>query len=226
MGEGHLASTAPVRVVIADDSVLFREGLARVLADQGFVVAGQAGDADELIAAVVKTAPDVVVTDIRMPPTNSIEGLLAARRIRTEHAGVGVLVLSQYVETRHVDRLLQDTNRGIGYLLKDRVADIGEFASAVRRVAAGGSVIDPEIVTQLLRRHRADDVLGSLSGREREILGLMAEGRSNKAICQRLYLSPKTIETHVSSIFLKLGLLPADDDHRRVLAVLALLRNS
>ncbi|HET7014578.1 MAG TPA: response regulator transcription factor [Streptosporangiaceae bacterium] len=226
MDEALAASSAPVRVVIADDSVLFREGLSRVLADQGFVVAGQAGDADELIEAVAKTGPDVVITDIRMPPTNSIEGLLAARRIRAEHAGVGVLVLSQYVETRHVDRLLQDTNRGIGYLLKDRVADIGEFASAVRRIAGGGSVIDPEIVTQLLRRHRADDVLGSLSGREREILGLMAEGRSNKAICQRLFLSPKTIETHVSSIFLKLGLLPADDDHRRVLAVLALLRNS
>jgi DNA-binding NarL/FixJ family response regulator len=224
MDEDVNVPPAPARVVIADDSVLFREGLARLLADRGFIVVGQAGNAEGLLESVAKTRPKVVVTDIRMPPTHTIEGLLAAGRIRAEHPGVAVLVLSQYVETRHVDRLLRDTNHGIGYLLKDRVADIEEFASAVRQVAAGGSVIDSEIVVQLLRR-RHDEMLGALSGREREILGLMAEGRSNKAICQRLYLSPKTVETHVSSIFVKLGLLPAEDDHRRVLAVLAFLRN-
>lgn len=214
-----------VRVVLADDSVLFREGLARVLAERGFEVIAQACDAEELLAAVRREAPDVAVTDVRMPPTNSNEGLLAAQRIRAEHPGVGVLVLSHYVETRQAIRLLKDAPARVGYLLKDRVSDIAEFGEAVRRIAAGGSVIDAEVVAQLLRR-RDGDALGRLTGREQDILELMAQGRSNAAICAKLYLSPKTVETHVGSIFAKLGLLPAADDHRRVLAVLTYLRGS
>ncbi|HEX2426225.1 MAG TPA: response regulator transcription factor [Actinomycetota bacterium] len=211
-------------VIVADDSVLFREGVARVLQDRGFSVSGQAGDAEELLSAVERTAPDVVVTDIRMPPTNTSEGLVAAQRIRSEHPEVAVLVLSQYVETQHAMRLLRDTPERVGYLLKDRVSDIDEFADAVRRIARGGSVIDPEVVAQLLGRRSEDHALEALTDREREILALMAEGRSNQAICERLFLSPKTVETHVGSIFSKLGLLQAADDHRRVLAVLAYLR--
>jgi DNA-binding NarL/FixJ family response regulator len=211
--------------VLADDSVLFREGLARVLADNGFAVAAQAADASELHAAVDRLLPDVVVTDIRMPPTNTNEGLLAAQRIRAEHPEVAVLVLSQYVETRQAIRLLQDAPARVGYLLKDRVSDIAEFTSTMRRIARGGSMIDPEVVAQLLRRHGEDTNLADLTGRERDILALMAQGRSNRAICERLFLSPKTVETHVGSIFSKLGLLPAADDHRRVLAVLTYLRN-
>jgi len=217
---------APVRVVLADDSVLFREGAARLLAEHGFEVVGRAGDAAGLYEAVERTAPDVVVTDVRMPPTNTDEGLLAARRIRAEHPGVGVLVLSQYVEVRQAVRLLQDSPQRVGYLLKDRVSDIAEFADAVRRVARGGSAIDPDVVAHLLRRHGDDHALAGLTARERDILGLMAQGRSNSAICERLHLSPKTVETHVASIFTKLGLLPAADDHRRVLAVLMYVRNA
>lgn len=227
-GGAATAGTAPaaaIRVVLADDSVLFREGLARVLADNSFIVAGQAGDADELYAAVLRQTPDVVVTDIRMPPTNTNEGLQAAQRIRAEHPGVGVLVLSQYVETRQAVKLLQNAPQRVGYLLKDRVSDIAEFSDAVRRIARGGSVIDPEVVVQLLRRH-ADSVLAGLTGRERDILALMAQGRSNRAIGQRLFLSPKTVETHIGTIFTKLGLLPAADDHRRVLAVITYLKNA
>jgi DNA-binding NarL/FixJ family response regulator/class 3 adenylate cyclase len=220
------ASGHPTTVLVADDSVLFREGVARVLQDRGFSVTGQAGDADELLEAIEHAAPDVVVTDIRMPPTNSNEGLVAAQRIRSEHPEVAVLVLSQYVETQHALRLLRDTPERVGYLLKDRVSDIDEFADAVRRIARGGSVIDPEVVSQLLGRRTEDHALEVLTDREREILGLMAEGRSNQAICERLFLSPKTVETHVGSIFSKLGLLPTTDDHRRVLAVLAYLRSS
>ena len=224
-GPAPSAAASPVTVVLADDSVLFREGLARVLADNGFLVVGQAGDAGELHAVVEREDPDVVVTDIRMPPTNSNDGLLAAQRIRAEHPGTGVLVLSQYVETRQAIRLLQHAPVRVGYLLKDRVSDIAEFADAVRRIACGGSVIDPDVVAQLLRRRDQDSILDQLTGRERDILGLIAEGRSNHAICQRLFLSPKTVETHVGSIFTKLGLLPAADDHRRVLAVLMYIRN-
>jgi DNA-binding NarL/FixJ family response regulator len=220
------ASAAAIRVVLADDSVLFREGLARVLADNGLVVAGQAGDADGLHAVLARETPDVVVTDIRMPPTNTNEGLLAAQRIRAEHPGVGVLVLSQYIETRQAVKLLQSAPRGVGYLLKDRVSDIAEFADTVRRIARGGSVIDPEVVAQLLRRHGEDSPLAGLTGREQDILALMAQGRSNRAICQQLFLSPKTVETHVGAIFTKLRLLPAADDHRRVLAVITYLRNA
>ena len=219
------APAARVRVVLADDSVLFREGLARLLADNGFVVAAQAGDADELHAAVHRKAPDVVVTDIRMPPTNTNEGLLAAQRIRAEQPSVGVLVLSHYVETRQAIKLLQDAPQRVGYLLKDRVSDITEFTEAVRRIARGGSVIDPEVVAHLLRR-RADGALAGLTSREHDILTLMAQGRSNRAICDRLFLSPKTVETHIGAIFAKLGLLPAADDHRRVLAVITYLKNA
>jgi len=205
--------------------VLFREGLARVLADSGFAVVAQAGDADGLHAAVQREMPDVVVTDIRMPPTNTNEGLLAAQRIRSEHPAVGVLVLSHYVETRHAIRLLQNASQRVGYLLKDRVSDIADFTGAVHRIARGGSVIDPEVVAQLLRRHD-DGALTDLTSRERDILALMAQGRSNLAIGERLVLSPKTVETHVGAIFTKLGLLPNADDHRRVLAVITYLRNS
>jgi DNA-binding NarL/FixJ family response regulator len=214
-----------LRVVLADDSLLFREGLARLLADNGFVVAAQAADADELHAAVARESPDVVVTDIRMPPTNTNEGLIAAQRIRAEHPVVGVLVLSHHVETRQAIKLLQDTPQRVGYLLKDRVSEISEFTDAIRRIAHGGSVIDPEVVAHLLRR-RADGALARLTSREREILALMAQGRSNRAIGERLFLSPKTVETHIGAIFAKLGLLPADDDHRRVLAVITYLKST
>ena len=213
-----------MRVVIADDAVLFREGLARVLEGGGIEVAAQAGDAERLLALVRVDPPDAVVVDIRMPPTHTCEGLDAARRIRAEHAPVGVLVLSQYVEPHHAMQLLEDGAGGVGYLLKDRVADVGEVVEAVRRVANGGSVIDPEVVAQLVGRRRARDPLQELTGREREVLALMAEGRSNQAICQRLFLSPKTVETHVRSIFTRLDLPATPDDHRRVLAVLAFLR--
>jgi len=223
---GGPASAAAIRVVLADDSVLFREGLARVLADNGFAVAAQAGDADGLHAAVEREMPDVVVTDIRMPPTNTNEGLLAAQQIRAEHPGVGVLVLSQYVETRQAVKLLQNAPQRVGYLLKDRVSDIAEFTDAVRRIARGGSVIDPEVVAQLLRRRGDRGTLEILTGREREILALIAQGRSNRAVGEQLFLSPKTVETHVGAIFAKLGLLPAADGHRRVLAVLTYLRNA
>jgi len=220
------APAAAIRVVLADDSVLFREGLARVLAENGFMVAGQAGDADGLHAAVEREMPDVVVTDIRMPPTNTSEGLVAAQRIRAEHPGTGVLVLSQYVETRQAVKLLQNAPHRVGYLLKDRVSDIAEFTDAVRRIARGASVIDPEVVAQLLRRRGDDSALAGLTSRERDILALMAQGRSNRAIGERLFLSPKTVETHVGAIFTKLGLLPAADDHRRVLAVITYLRSA
>jgi DNA-binding NarL/FixJ family response regulator len=213
------------RVVLADDSLLFCEGLARLLADHGFMVAAQAGDADELYAAVGREVPDVVVTDIRMPPTNTNEGLIAAQRIRAEHPGVGVLVLSHHVETRQAIKLLQDTPQRVGYLLKDRVSEISEFTEAVHRIARGGSVIDPEVVAHLLRR-RADGALTGLTSREHDILSLMAQGRSNRAIGGLLFLSPKTVETHIGAIFTKLGLLPADDDHRRVLAVITYLKNT
>jgi DNA-binding NarL/FixJ family response regulator len=225
-GSGSDAPPSPVRVVLADDSVLFREGLARVLTDNGFLVAGQAGDADTLHQIVAEMLPDVVVTDIRMPPTNTNDGLLAAQRIRAEHPRTGVLVLSQYVETRQAIKLLQHAPQRVGYLLKDRVSDIAEFADALRRIARGGSAIDPDVVAQLLHRHGENSALARLTSRERDILALIAEGRSNHAICEHLHLSPKTVDTHVGSIFAKLGLLPAADDHRRVLAVLMYIRNA
>jgi len=213
-----------VRVVIADDSVLLREGVVRILAEAGFDVVGQAGDADELMLKVRSYSPDVAVVDIRMPPSHTDEGLRAAQEIREKHPGVGVLVLSQYIEPAYAMELLAESAEGVGYLLKDRVSDVNEFADAVRRVADGGSALDPAIVSQLVGRRRGDDPLGELTPREREVLGLMAEGRSNQGIAQRLVVTERAVEKHVTSIFSKLGLPAASEDHRRVLAVLAFLR--
>jgi DNA-binding NarL/FixJ family response regulator len=214
-----------VRVVLADDSLLLREGIARLLVEAGFDVVGQASDATGLLAVVRTTHPDVAIVDIRMPPTHTDEGLRAAEAIRAEHGtAVGILVLSQYVETTFALRLVEDGAGGVGYLLKERVDDLDEFADSVRRIAKGGSVIDPEVVAQLVGRRRAKVPLDDLTEREREVLELIAEGRSNQAICDRLFLAPKTVEAHIANIFSKLELLPAPDDHRRVLAVLAYLR--
>jgi DNA-binding NarL/FixJ family response regulator len=215
-----------VRVVIADDSVLLREGLARVLVEGGFEVAAQAGNAYELQEAVRIEEPDVAIVDVRMPPTQTDEGLRAAKEIREEHPDVAVLVLSQVVEPRHAFELFRDRPEGFGYLLKDRVLEIDEFLESVRRVGKGGTAVDPEVVAQLMGRRRERDPLEDLSPREREVLTLMAEGLSNNGICGRLFLSPKTVESHVHSIFGKLRLPPAADDHRRVLAVLMFLRAS
>jgi DNA-binding NarL/FixJ family response regulator len=214
-----------LRLVLADDSLLLREGMTRLLAESGFDVVAQAGTPDALLAAVRSEHPDVAIVDIRMPPTYTDEGLRAAEAIRAEHGtAVGILVLSQYVETTFALRLVADSAGGMGYLLKDRVEDLDDFGDSIRRVARGGSVIDPEVVAQLVGRRRARVPLDDLTEREREVLALMAEGRSNQAICERLYLAPKTVEAHITNIFSKLELLPAPDDHRRVLAVLAHLR--
>jgi DNA-binding NarL/FixJ family response regulator/class 3 adenylate cyclase len=215
--------TGGTTVVLADDSVLLREGTARLLEDAGFSVVGQAGDADDLLLKVRSYRPDVAVVDIRMPPTHTDEGLRAAKEIREKHPETGVLVLSQYVESDYAMELLSESAEGVGYLLKDRVADIGDFASAVRRVAEGGSALDPTIVSRLVGRRRGSDPLGDLTPREREVLEQMAEGRSNKAIAARLVVTERAIEKHVTSIFGKLRLPPSSDDHRRVLAVLAYL---
>ncbi len=214
----------PLRVIVADDSVLFREGLVRVLVEQGFDVVAQVDNADDLIRRVGGLQPDVAIVDIRMPPTFSDEGLQAAREIASSHPGIGVVVLSQYLESTYALKLLEDGGAGRGYLLKDRVGDLDSFAAAIQRVGSGGSVVDPEVIATLVQQPSAPDVLDGLTEREREILGLMAEGRSNAGICERLVLSPRTVETHVRAIFQKLGLAPADDDHRRVLAVLTYLR--
>ena len=214
-----------IRLVVADDSLLVREGIASLLVEGGFDVLGQAGDAETLLAAVRLHHPDVAIVDIRMPPTYTDEGLQAAEAIRAEFGtDVGILVLSQYVETTFALRLVADGAGGVGYLLKDRVEDLDDFSDAVRRIARGGSVIDPEVVAQLVGRRRAKVPLDDLTDREREVLALMAEGRSNQAICDRLFLAPKTVEAHIANIFSKLELLPEPDDHRRVLAVLAHLR--
>jgi DNA-binding NarL/FixJ family response regulator len=213
-----------VRVVIADDSVLLREGLARLLEEYGFEVAGQAGDAEDLLRKVGAHKPDVAVVDVRMPPTHTDEGLRAAHRIRTDYPGTGVLVLSQYVEEAYALELLSQSTESTGYLLKDRVADVDSFTDAVRRVAGGGSALDPEVVALLLGRRRREDPLQSITPREREVLGLMAEGRSNAAIAEALVVTERAVEKHVTSIFSKLDLTPTVEDHRRVLAVLAYLR--
>jgi DNA-binding NarL/FixJ family response regulator len=216
---------APIRVVIAEDSILLREGLVRLLAEAGFEVVGAVGSGEDLLRIAGEVRPDVAIVDIRMPPTHTDEGLRAAAALRARYGdGIGVLVLSQYVEVAYADQLIESDARGTGYLLKDRVADVAEIADAVRRVARGGSVIDPSLVAQLIRQRRRPDPLVDLTERETEVLGLMAEGRSNAAIAERLVISMKTIETHIASIFSKLGLEPEPDDHRRVLAVLAYLR--
>jgi DNA-binding NarL/FixJ family response regulator len=215
---------AALRVVIAEDAVLLREGLGRLLTDSGLDVAGLAGDAAELLHIVRSRQPDVVVADIRMPPTQTSEGLLAALEIRRQWPGIAVVVLSQHVETEHLFELLADDPRGIGYVLKDRVADIAQFTTTIRRVAAGEAVIDPEIVARLVARPRRDSPVAALTDRELAVLALMAEGRSNLAIAGQLYMSAKTLETHVGNILAKLGLPPAPEDHRRVLAVLSYLR--
>jgi DNA-binding NarL/FixJ family response regulator len=213
-----------VRVVIAEDSALLREGLARILAEGDFEVAGQCADADELREVVRRRRPNVAVVDVRMPPTHTDEGARAARELREEYPEMGVLLLSQVVEAAHALALFSERPEGFGYLLKDRVLEIDDFLEAVRRVGRGGTAIDPDVIAQLLGRPREDDPLSELTPREREVLALMAEGLSNRGICGRLFLSPKTVEAHVKNIFMKLGLMPAPDDHRRVLAVLAFLR--
>jgi DNA-binding NarL/FixJ family response regulator len=214
-----------MRVVIAEDSVLLREGLARVLVEGGFDVAAQAANADELKKAVRRFKPDVAIIDVRMPPTQTDEGARAAVEIRAEQPEVAVLLLSQVIEATHALALVSESAEGFGYLLKDRVLEIDDFLDAVRRVGKGGTAIDPEVIAQLIGRKREDGPLDELTPREREVLELMAQGLSNKGICERLVVSPKTVETHVNSIFWKLNLLPAQDEHRRVLAVLAYLRS-
>jgi DNA-binding NarL/FixJ family response regulator len=213
-----------MRVVIADDSVLLRAGLARLLEDAGMDVVGQAGEAEDLLRKVRAHKPDVAVTDIRMPPTQTDEGLRAAQQIRERFPGTGVLVLSQHVEPAYAMELLAESAEGVGYLLKDRVSDVEEFAASVRRVAEGGSALDPAVVSQLVGRRRQRDPLEELTPREREVLELMAEGRSNQAISERLFITLRAVEKHVTSIFTKLGLPAAAEDHRRVLAVLTFLR--
>jgi DNA-binding NarL/FixJ family response regulator len=212
-----------VRVIVAEDSVLLREGVVRLLGEAGFDVVGQAGDGEELMRKARAHKPDVAIVDIRMPPTHTDEGLRAARAIREELPDTGVLVLSQYVEEEYALELLSDDAAGVGYLLKDRVSDLERFADAIRRVAEGGSALDPEVVSQMLGRRRSEDPLAALTPREREVLGLMAEGRSNQAIAEALTISERAVEKHVTSIFVKLELAPAAEDHRRVLAVLAFL---
>ena len=214
-----------MRVVIAEDSALLREGLARILAEGGFEVAGQCANAEELRDAVRRRRPDVAVVDVRMPPSHTDEGARAARELREDYPEMGVLLLSQVVEAAHALALFSERPEGFGYLLKDRVMDIDDFLEAVGRVGRGGTAIDPDVIAQLLGRPREGDPLAELTPREREVLALMAEGLSNRGICGRLFLSPKTVEAHVKNIFMKLGLMPAPDDHRRVLAVLAFLRS-
>ncbi|EST30510.1 LuxR family transcriptional regulator [Streptomycetaceae bacterium MP113-05] len=222
-----------VRVVIAEDSVLLREGLTRLLTDRGHEVVAGVGDAEALVGTIDELAaapgggglPDVVVVDVRMPPTHTDEGVRAAVRLRKAHPELGVLVLSQYVEEEYATELLAGSSHGVGYLLKDRVADVREFVDAVVRVARGGTALDPEVVAQLLGRSRKQDALAGLTPREREVLGLMAEGRTNSAVAAQLVVSHGAVEKHVSNIFMKLGLSQSDGDHRRVLAVLRYLKS-
>jgi DNA-binding NarL/FixJ family response regulator len=211
--------------VVGEDSVLLREGIIRLLAENGFEVVGQAGDAEDLVRKVGAHKPDVAVVDIRMPPTNTDDGLRAALEIRADHPDTGVLVLSAYVEESYALELVSESAAGLGYLLKDRVADVDAFVDAVRRVARGGSALDPDVVSQLLGRSRRDDPLDELTPREREVLELMAEGRSNAAIAETMVVTERAVEKHVTSIFGKLGLQPTAEDHRRVLAVLTFMRS-
>lgn len=215
-----------MRVAVADDGVLFRRGLVHLLVEEGVEVVAEVGTADELIRAVESTAPDVVLIDIRMPPTHTVEGLDAAAAIRRSRPKTGVILLSQYVEPHAAMSLLNEGTGGIGYLLKDHVTDPAALVDAIIRVANGGAVIDPSVVAQLLSKQRRHDPLESLTSRERAVLALMAEGRSNQAVAARLFLSEKTVESHVGRILSKLGIGIEPDDHRRVLAVLAHLRSS
>ena len=214
-----------MRVVVADDSTLLREGVVRLLEESGIEVVGQAGDAEDLMRKVRAHKPDVAVVDVRMPPTHTDEGLRAAREIRAELPDVAVLVLSQYVEVVYARELLAESAEGLGYLLKDRVADVAALTDAVRRVGAGGSALDPEVVSQMLGRKRRDDPLEELTPREREVLGLMAEGRSNAAIAAELVVTERAVEKHVTGIFTKLDLPASGEGHRRVLAVLRFLED-
>ncbi|WP_214414510.1 response regulator [Sphaerisporangium fuscum] len=213
-----------MRIVIGEDSALFREGLARLLEDAGHDIVAKVADADALVDAVEATAPDLAIVDIRMPPGHADDGARAARVLRSRHPGLGILLLSQQIETRHSVELV--THGGFGYLLKDRVFDVDEFLEALRRVAHGGSALDPEVVTRLLAASRGDNPLASLTAREREVLALMAEGRTNVGIARRLWLTDRTVETHIGSIMAKLRLANSEEDHRRVLAVLAYLRSA
>jgi DNA-binding NarL/FixJ family response regulator len=224
-----MAEAAPepdvrLRVLVADDSVLLREGLVRLLEEGGCEVVAQAGDAPELLRKVRAHKPNLAIIDVRMPPDNTDDGLRAALAIRGEQPDTRVLVLSQYIEEQYAIELIGDAPEGVGYLLKERITDVSVLIDAVQRIAGGGSVIDPQVVGQLIRRHRREDPLEELSDREREVLELMAEGRSNHAISTRLVITERAVEKHVTSIFSKLNLPPAGDDHRRVLAVLAFLR--
>ena len=213
-----------MRIVVADDVMLVRSGLARLLSDAGVEVVGEAADADDLLRMVALDQPDVAIVDIRMPPTHTDEGLVAARRIRQRHPKTSVLLLSQYLEPRYAQRLLADQPGGLGYLLKERVSDLAVLTDALARVHEGECVVDPTIVSRIVNRARPATRLDELTEREREVLALMAEGRSNKGISERLFLSPKTVEAHVKHIFMKLGVDQSPDDHRRVIAVLAFLR--
>ena len=215
-----------MRVVIAEDSVLLREGLVRLLADEGIDVVEAVGDGDELLVAAARQRPDLAIVDVRMPPTHTDEGLRAAIEARSRVPEMAILVLSQYVEERYASDLLAAGGAGIGYLLKERVADVGEFVESVRRVAEGGTAFDPEVVAQLMGRRRRDDPLSELTPREREVLSLMAEGLSNSAIAKKLWLTVGAVEKHISSIFGRLGLLPGDDENRRVRAVLTYLEGT
>ena len=212
-----------MRIVIAEDSVLLRDGLARMLVDHGHEIAGSVEDAGTLLRLVESEDPDLVVLDVRMPPTHTDEGIRAALELRAKRPELAVLVLSQYVEENYASELLSGDLRGIGYILKDRVTDVGQFVETVDRIAGGGTAIDPEVVSQLLARTRRHEPLGGLSPREREVLSLMAEGRTNAAIAAELVVTQRAVEKHVKSIFQKLGLPPAESDHRRVLAVLRYL---
>jgi DNA-binding NarL/FixJ family response regulator len=214
-----------MRVVVADDQMLLREGLVRLLEEAEMEVVAQAADAEDLLRKVSAHKPDVAIVDVRMPPTHTDEGLRAAAEIRRQHPGIGVLVLSQYVEEAYALDLFADGADGLGYLLKDRVADIDRFVDSVRRVGEGGSALDPEVVSKLLGRRRREDPLDALSPRERQVLGLMAEGMSNHAIAAELIVSERAVEKHVTSIFGKLRLPPGQETHRRVLAVLAYVRS-
>ena len=216
--------TGSLRVLVADDSVLLREGLVRLLQESGFEVVAQAGDADELLRKTRAHKPDVAIVDVRMPPDNTDDGLRAALRIRAEEPQTAVLVLSQYIEEQYAMELIGEGHEGVGYLLKERITDVETLLDSVRRVADRGSVIDPQVVSRIVRRHRDHDPLGELSARERKMLELMAEGRSNHAIATRLVIGERAVEKHVTSIFSKLRLPPTEDDHRRVLAVLKYLR--